>query len=291
MSAASPTASLTTKAGIGLRARHHTEVVGSRPDVGWFEIHAENYMGGGAPTHYLDRIRTDYPIAVHGVGMSLASSRAIDPLHLDRLARLVDRVEPMLVSEHLAWSGLPADHLYLNDLLPLPYTEEALDAFAANVERVQSALKRRILIENPSVYLAFADSPMSEPEFLSTLVKRTGCGILYDVNNIYVSCTNVGGDPFAYLGNLPAHAVDEIHLAGHCAKDIDGVRLLIDDHGSHVTPAVWSLYERAVALFPNAATLIEWDTEIPDLPVLVAEAHEADRCRAIISGESDARAA
>lgn len=292
----SSSAPLTTKAGIGLRAPHHSEVVGSRPNVGWFEIHAENYMGGGAPLHFLDRVRADYPVAVHGVGLSLASSRGIDINHLERLARLVERVEPMLVSEHLAWSGLPAAGLYLNDLLPLPYTKESLDAFAANVGRVQDRLKRRILIENPSVYLAFRETQMSEPAFLKALVRRTGCGLLCDVNNIYVSTNNIGGNPFAYLDHLPAEAVREIHLAGHCVKDIDGTRLLIDDHGSPVTPAVWSLYERAVKLFPSAATLIEWDSEIPELPILVAEAAEADRCRALVvgknvTGENDARAA
>lgn len=291
-----PTPSLTTKAGIGLRARHHAEIAGSRPTVGWFEIHAENYMGGGAPLHYLNLVRANYPVAVHGVGLSLASSHGIDPNHLDRLARLVEWVEPMLISEHLAWSSLPAQHLYFNDLLPLPYTEEALTAFAANVERAQDVLKRQILIENPSVYLSFRHSQMSEPEFLTALVERTGCGLLCDVNNIHVSCANVGGDPVAYLDGLPAHAVREMHLAGHCAKDIDGVRLLIDDHGSRVTPAVWSLYERAAALFPAAATLIEWDSDIPELCVLIDEAAEADRHRAVIvgqniAGENDARAA
>ena len=291
MSADSPTASPTMKAGIGLRSRHHQEVVASRPAVGWFEIHAENYMGGGVPLHYLDRVRADYPISVHGVGLSLAANSGIDATHLARLARLVDRVNPMLVSEHLAWTRIPGQSLYLNDLLPLPYTEETLATFAANVDRVQNTLKRQILIENPSLYLAYADSPISEPEFLSALVKRTGCGILCDVNNIYVSCTNVGGDPFAYLNHLPVNAIGEIHLAGHCVKDIDGVALLIDDHGSPVKPAVWSLYERALTLFPGAQTLIEWDTDVPDLAVLVNEAAEADRCRTITAGESNARAA
>ena len=291
MSADSPTASPTTKAGIGLRSRHHQEVIASRPAVGWFEIHAENYMGGGVPLHYIDRIRSDYPISVHGVGLSLAASSGIDTAHLTRLARLVERVDPMLVSEHLAWTGIPSQNLYLNDLLPLPYTEEALTTFTANVDRVQNTLRRQILIENPSLYLAYADSPISEPEFLSALVKRTGCGILCDVNNIYVSCTNIGGDPFAYLDHLPADAIGEIHLAGHCVKDIDGVALLIDDHGSPVKPAVWSLYERALTLFPGAQTLIEWDTDVPDLAVLVNEATEADRCRTITAGESNARAA
>ena len=279
------------KAGVGLRARHHAEVVASRPDVGWFEIHAENYMGGGTPLHHLERVRADYPVAVHGVGLSLGAAEGIDPHHLARLATLAERIEPMLVSEHLAWTGLPGQHLYLNDLLPLPYTEEALATVAANVDRVQSALRRSILIENPSVYLAYADSPIPEPEFLAALAARTGCGILCDMNNIHVSCANVGGDPFAYLERLPANAVGEMHLAGHCIKDIDGTRLLIDDHGSPVAPAVWSLYERALTQFPNAPTLIEWDTDVPELDVLVAEAAEADRCRAAVEEERHARVA
>lgn len=281
MTAVSPTASSAKgallKTGVGLRARHHAEVVTSRPDVGWFEIHAENYMGGGPPLHYLERVRAQYPVAVHGVGLSVGGANGIDPHHLARLARLVERIEPVLVSEHLAWTGLPGQHLYLNDLLPMPYTEEALAVTAANIDLVQSALRRPILIENPSLYLAFAESPIPEPEFLGALAARTGCGVLCDVNNIYVSCTNVGGDPFAYLDMLPASSVGEMHLAGHCAKQIDGVRLLIDDHGSRVASAVWALYDRAVTLFPNAPTLIEWDTDIPDLELLAAEAAEADR--------------
>jgi len=276
------------KAGIGLRAKHHAEIVASRPGVGWFEIHAENYMGGGPPLHYLDSVRALYPVAVHGVGLSLASANGIDSHHLQRLARLVERVEPMIVSEHLAWTSLPDQRLYLNDLMPLPYTEQALDAVAANIDRVQTTLRRPILIENPSLYLTYADSPISEPDFLAALAYRTGCGILCDVNNIYVSCTNVGGDPFDYLERVPSHAVGEVHLAGHCVKDIDGVPLLIDDHGSRVAPAVWSLYERASMLFPEAQTLIEWDTDIPDLAVLVAEAAEADYCRGLVTGACDA---
>jgi uncharacterized protein (UPF0276 family) len=287
MAAVSPTAS-SLKTGIGLRARHHAEIVTSRPDVGWLEIHAENYMGGGAPLHYLDQVRAQYPVAVHGVGLSLAAAQGIDPCHLGRLAQLVARFEPMLVSEHLAWTGLPGQHLYLSDLLPLPYTEEALAAVAANVDRVQTALRRPILIENPSLYLAYADSPIPEPDFLAALSERTGCGILCDVNNIHVSCTNVGGDPYAYLEKLPAGAVGEMHLAGHCAKAIDGVALLIDDHGSRVAPAVWALYERALALFPNAPTLIEWDTDVPELTTLVDEAAEADRCRNLARRERHA---
>lgn len=277
--------------GVGLRARHHAEVIDSRPDVGWFEIHAENYMGGGPPLHFLERVRADYPVAVHGVGLSLGAAGGIDPHHLTRLAMLVARVEPVLVSEHLAWSGIPARYVYLNDLLPLPYTEEALAVVAENVDRAQSALRRPLLIENPSVYLAYEHAPIPEPEFLAALAARTGCGILCDVNNVHVSCANIGGDPFAYLEALPAKAVAEMHLAGHTVKEIDGTELLIDDHGSAVSPAVWSLYERALALFPSAPTLIEWDTDVPALDILIAEAAEADRCRALVAEERRARVA
>jgi hypothetical protein len=265
---------------VGLRARHHAEVVASRPDVGWFEIHAENYMGGGPPLYHLDRVRAHYPVAVHGVGLSLAAAGGIDPHHLTRLAKLIERVEPMLVSEHLAWTGLAAQGLYLNDLLPLPYTEESLAIVADNVDRAQDVLRRHILIENPSLYLAYASSPIPEPEFLTELARRTGCGILCDVNNIHVSCANIGGDPLTYLRALPAHAVGEMHLAGHCVKAIDGATLLIDDHGSRVAPAVWALYRHAIGLFPDAPTLIEWDTDIPELDILAAEAAKADDQRA-----------
>ncbi|HTI86932.1 MAG TPA: DUF692 domain-containing protein [Alphaproteobacteria bacterium] len=291
MTAVSPTAAHPTKAGIGLRARHHVDIVESRPDIGLIEIHAENYMGGGIPLAHLERARALYPVSVHGVGASLGSANGFDPAHIERLAALVERVEPALVSEHLAWSGSPG--LYLNDLLPLPYTEHSLDVVAANVGRVQDALKRQILIENPSLYLAYADSPVPEPDFLGALVRRTGCGVLCDVNNIYVSCVNLGGNPVAYIDALPPEAVRELHLAGHTAKRIDGVPLLIDDHGSPVTDAVWSLYERAVARFANAVTLIEWDTDVPELATLIGEAAEADRRARTArgSGDADARAA
>lgn len=279
--------------GIGLRARHHAELARRRPPVGWpafswCEIHAENYMGGGVPRLVLETVRGERPVSIHGVGLSLGSVDGIDPAHLERLADLVDRVEPMLVSEHLAWTGRPG--LYLNDLMPVPYTAETLDVVAANVARVQDRLKRPILVENPSVYLAFTGAGMPEPDFLAALVRRTGCGLLCDVNNIHVSAVNVGGDPADYLARLPADAVGEIHLAGHAEKEVDGIRLLIDDHGSHVAEPVWDLFARAVARFPAAPALIEWDTAIPELPVLVAEAAEADRRRAAATTAATAAA-
>lgn len=262
-------------AGIGLRCKHVEEIVATRPAVGFLEIHAENYMGGGRMPAQLEVVRHRWPISVHGVGLSLGSAQGIDGRHLERLARLVERVEPDWVSEHLAWSVV--DGMYLNDLLPLPYTEESLAVVAANIGRVQDRLRRRLLIENPSAYLRFAHATLSEVDFLTELVRRTGCGLLFDVNNVYVSCRNLGGDPLAWIEGLPAEAVRELHLAGHAINDADGVPILIDDHGSQVSPAVWNLYERAVARFPNAATLIEWDSNLPPLPVLLAEAQEADR--------------
>lgn len=265
-------------AGIGLRAQHQAEVMASHPPVGWFEVHAENHFGGGAALHHLEVVRRDYPVSLHGVGLSLGSAAGIDRRHLERLAGLAERIEPGLVSEHLSWSI--AGGLYFNDLIPLPLTEEALGVVSRNILRVQDRLRRRILIENPSAYLRFADSPIPEPEFLAALVARTGCGLLCDVNNIYVSAGNLGGDPLAWLDAVPAAAVGEIHLAGHHRTTVDGVDILIDDHGSRVAAEVWALYRHAVARFPAAPTLIEWDTAIPPLAELVAEAHQADRQRA-----------
>jgi hypothetical protein len=261
--------------GIGLRAPHVTEVLATRPAIGWLEVHAENYMGGGTPLVALEQLRADYPLSVHGVGLSLGSAEALDNRHLSRLKTLIARLEPALVSEHLSWSI--AGGIYLNHLLPLPYTEETLAVVAQHVMHTQDALQCRLLIENPSSYLRFAHSVIPEPEFLGELVRRTGCGLLCDVNNIYVSCCNLGGDPVAYLEALPGRAVGEIHLAGHAVNDADGQAILIDDHGAPVSDAVWALYGHALARFGPVPTLIEWDTNIPELAVLCAEAHTAER--------------
>ena len=184
----------------------------------------------------------------------------------------------MLISEHLAWS-VTGDGRYLNDLLPLPYTEQSLAIIVANVSRMQDRLERQVLIENPSSYLRFVHSTVPEAQFLSELARRTGCGLLFDINNVYVTCQNVGGDPWSWIEALPVGAVKELHLAGHCVNDADGIRILIDDHGSSVAPAVWDLYESALRRFPNATTMIEWDTNLPALPILLAEAAEADHRR------------
>jgi len=264
-----------TSVGVGLRAPHVAEVMTTRPAIGWFEVHAENYMGGGPPLAALEDVRETYPLSLHGVGLSLGSATALDTRHLVRLRRLVTQLEPALVSEHLAWSM--AGGIYLNHLLPLPYTEETLEIVVQHVRQTQDVLQRRLLLENPSSYLRFADAAIPEPEFLWEVVRRTGCGLLCDVNNIYVSCHNLAGDPVAYLNALPVHAVGEIHLAGHAINDADGQAILIDDHGAPVSAAVWDLYAYALARFGPVPTLIEWDTNLPTFAELCGEAHTAER--------------
>jgi uncharacterized protein len=276
-------------AGIGLRFPHHRALLERRPDVAWLEVHPENYMGGGHAVACLEAARTLYPVALHGVGLSLGSAEGIDGAHLDRLAALAGCIEPGLVSEHLSWSV--AGGTYLADLLPLPLTEEALDVVCRNVARMQERLGRAILIENPSSYVEFAHSTIPEPEFLAALARRTGCGLLCDVNNIYVSACNHGWDARAYLAALPADAIGEIHLAGHAVREIDGATLRIDDHGSRVAPTVWALYEAALARFGRVPTLIEWDTEIPPLDVLLDEAAKAQSRLDREKERSDAQAA
>jgi len=266
--------------GIGLRAPHVTEVLERRPAIAWLEVHAENYMGGGPARRALERLRADYPMSVHGVGLSLGSADGLDAAHLERLARLVQRLEPALVSEHLSWSVTGGT--YLNHLLPLPYTEEALEVLCAHVTRAQERLGRRLLVENPSGYLRFRHSPIPEPQFLSALARRTGCGLLCDVNNVYVTCANLGGDAAAWLDALDPSTVGEIHLAGHAVNDVDGGdterrTILIDDHGSPVADPVWRLFEGALGRFGAIPTLIEWDTDVPPLEVLLAEAAKAQR--------------
>src|ERR1700751_3964608 len=258
--------------GIGLRSPHVSEIVATRPAIGFLEWHAENYM---AETPALDRLlelRRDYPVSLHGVALSLGSAEELDHGHLDRFKALIERVEPMLVSEHLAWSAIGG--AYLNDLLPLPYTEASLDLFCRHVDEAQGVLGRRLLIENPSSYLRYWYSPIPEPEFMTELARRTGCGILCDVNNIQVSAWNFGFDPLAFLQALPIEAIGEIHLAGHhVAEDVN---ILIDDHGSRVAEPVWALYAAALRRFGPVPTLIEWDTNLPALEVLLDEAHHAE---------------
>jgi len=260
-------------AGIGLRLPHVAEIAAARPHLGFLEVHAENYMAETAALDRLLELRRDYPVSIHAVALSLGSAEELDHIHLGRLRALIDRVEPVLVSEHLAWSAIGG--AYLNDLLPLPYTEESLEIFCRHVDEAQEVLGRRLLIENPSSYLRFRHSTIPEAEFLTETARQTGCGILCDVNNIYVSATNFRFDPIAYLDALPAAAVGEIHLAGHhAAEDVD---ILIDHHGSRVAQPVWELHAAALRRFGPVPTLIEWDTDLPALGVLLDEAHHAEK--------------
>ncbi len=262
------------RAGIGLRFAHHRAVLDGRPGAAWFEVHAENYMGGGEAIRILDSVRRDYPVSLHGIGLSLGSAEGINALHLLRVKALAERVQPGLISEHLSWSA--SGGTYLADLLPLPMTEEALDIVCRNIDIAQSALGQRILIENPSSYLRFRHSILPEWEFLAAVAARTGCGILCDVNNIFVSASNHGWDALAYLDALPAGAIGEFHLAGHTARELEDGRVLrIDDHGSAVAEPVWELYEAALARFGARPTLIEWDNRIPEFAVLMGEAARA----------------
>lgn len=267
-------AAVPARAGIGLRGAHVPEFVASRPAIAWIEVHAENYMRNGPGLRRLQAIRRDYPVSLHGVGLSLGSPEGVNAEHLAALVALAAKIEPGLISEHLSWSVTGG--VYLNDLLPLPLTEEALGVVCRNVDRVQNALGRAILVENPSTYLRFGRSTLSEPEFLAALVARTGCQLLCDVNNIYVSANNLGFDPEAYLDLLPAAAIGEMHLAGHFRTERDGTTLLIDDHGDRVASPVWALYQRAIRRFGRAPSLIEWDKRLPDLGVLLDEAARAD---------------
>lgn len=267
--------SIPARAGIGLRAEHYDAVLEDRPPVGWLEVHSENYFGaGGKPLDYLECIRARYPLSLHGVGLSIGSTDPLNRQHLAKLKELIRRFEPALVSEHLSWSSVGGR--YFNDLLPLPYTEEALDHMVARVAQVQDALGRQILIENPSSYLQYVESAIPEWEFLVELAERTGCGVLLDVNNIYVSACNHGFDATAYLQAVPRHIVREIHLAGFTVNRVDGGEILIDTHNQPVWPPVWALYRQAVQRFGRIPTLIEWDTDLPELTVLVDEAYRAD---------------
>jgi len=265
-----------SQAGIGLRAQHHREIIERRPQIGWLEAHSENYFAQGGPQReVLGKIREHYALSFHGVGLSIGSIDPLDRAHLRELSRLIRDFEPMLVSEHLSWSS--AGGRFLNDLLPLPYTEEALEHMVARVREVQETLGRRILIENVSSYLQFKSSSLSEWDFIAALTRESGCGVLLDVNNVYVSARNHGFDPLTYLNAIPRSSVEEIHLAGHTVNVVGSREIRIDTHGSQVSESVWALYEAAVRRFGHVPTLIEWDTDIPALNVLVAEAAKADR--------------
>jgi uncharacterized protein (UPF0276 family) len=266
---------LPAQAGIGFKAQHFEDLLADSEPPGFIEVHAENYMGaGGLPHAQLRALGERMPVSVHGVGLSIGAALPPDEAHLDRLAVLLERHQPASFSEHLAWST--HDGRFYNDLLPLRYDNASLQRVCEHVDRVQSRLRRRMLLENPSSYFEFPGSSWSEAEFLAAVVARTGCGLLLDVNNVYVSCANHGHGPIAYLDALPMGAVGEIHLAGH-ARDIDswGRALLVDDHGSRVSDPVWSLYADALARTGPVATLIEWDTDVPDYAVLREQARRA----------------
>lgn len=264
------------RAGVGLKPEHWEEILSEKPQLGWFEIHAENYMeAGGPPHHFLTEIRKRYPLSVHGVGLSIGSAYPLDRAHLLRLKAVCDRYQPGLVSEHLAWST--HEGMFLNDLLPLPYTQETLEQVCRHIDEVQIALGRTILLENPSTYVRFASSELTEITFLTAIADHTGCGLLLDVNNVFVSATNHAYSPEDYIDAFPIHLVGEIHLGGH-APDIGdaGEPLLIDAHGCTVADPVWALYARAIARGGAIPTLIEWDNDVPPLHALISEADRAD---------------
>ncbi|MBD8739653.1 DUF692 domain-containing protein [Pseudomonas fluorescens] len=267
---------LPRRAGLGLKHEHFLEVLETSPDIGFFEVHAENYMVAGGPFHhYLGLIREQYPLSLHGVGLSIGGEHPLDREHLARLATLIDRYQPQSFSEHLAWSS--HGPVFLNDLLPLAYDSATLQRVCEHIDQVQSTLKRPMLLENPSTYLQFQRSTLDETDFISEIIRRTGCGLLLDVNNVYVSCINHQRVPLAYIDALPLQAVGEIHLAGF-AEDTDslGDRLLIDDHGAPIDNAVWQLYEKVLAHVGSVATLIERDNQVPAFGALLAEAQQAE---------------
>ena len=267
---------LPCRAGLGLKSEHFTEVLQTLPDVGFFEVHAENYMVAGGPFHhYLGLIRQKYSLSLHGVGLSIGGEGPLNREHLARLATLIERYQPHSFSEHLAWSS--HGPVFLNDLLPLAYDADTLNRVCEHVDQVQSTLKRPMLLENPSTYLQFQRSTLDETDFISETIRRTGCGLLLDVNNAYVSCINHQRDPLTYIDALPLHAVGEIHLAGF-GEDTDnlGDRLLIDDHGAPINNAVWQLYKQVLTRTGPVATLIERDNHVPAFNVLHAEAQQAE---------------
>ena len=256
-------------AGIGLRAIHYQEIIQNLPSIDWVEVHSENFFGGGANLHTLLKVRENYPVSLHGVGLGLASPVALDSNHLQALRHLCEVVQPASVSEHLSWNNAAGN--VINDLLPFPYTHSALDSVACRIQQVQEMLGRPVLIENLSSYIAFNSSEMSEGEFLAELTQRTGCGILFDVNNLYVNSRNLGVDALAFIESLPASAVGEYHLAGHSLRD----GCLVDTHSASVCAEVWQLYQTALQHIGPRPTLIEWDADIPALSVLMEEAAHA----------------
>jgi uncharacterized protein (UPF0276 family) len=264
------------RAGLGLKPEHYRIILDTRPDIGFFEVHAENYMGSGGPPHrYLAAIADLYPLSLHGVGLSIGGSRPLDKSHLLRLKELVRKYNPALFSEHLAWST--HDSGFFNDLLPLPYTADTLRHVCEHIDEIQFELTRQMLLENPSTYVQFSDSTYSEVDFIAEVVKRTGCGLLLDLNNVYVASTNQQWEPTKYLDSFPLSEVQEIHLAGHTKEsDEHGHPLLIDTHDCPVSEIVWALFERVIRTTGPLPTLIEWDAALPRWTILRGEAQQAD---------------
>jgi uncharacterized protein len=269
------------RAGVGLKAQHYRTILETHPDIGFFEVHAENYMGAGGPPHrYLSAIAELYPLSLHGVGLSIGGSCALDKAHLSRLRELLQRYCPALFSEHLAWST--HDTSFFHDLLPLPYTKNTLEHVSEHIDEVQNALGRQMLLENPSTYVAFSENTYSEIDFIAEVAKRTGCGLLLDVNNVFVASTNQQWDPALYIDSYPLDKVQEIHLAGH-AEEADEMDqpLLIDAHNRPVSELVWRLFEHAIERTGPLPTLIEWDAALPVWADLQSEAHRADAVMAL----------
>ncbi len=270
-----PSPGLPVRAGLGFKPCHFDDIVAAPPGLGFFEIHAENYlMPGGPMPRMLERLRADHALSIHGVGLSLGGAEPVDAAHLERVGGLVARVEPAVFSEHLAWSANAGT--FFNDLLPPCYDRAGLQRTCDNIDRVQTRLGRAILVENPATYVRFAAATMSEAEFIGEVVRRSGCGLLLDLTNALISSVNHGWSLDAYLAALPLHAVGEIHLAGHASEEVDGAPLLIDDHGSAVPEPVWALYAATLARIGPRPTLIERDNDIPPFAELLAEARRAD---------------
>lgn len=262
--------------GIGLRTPHYSEFLQKQPPLAWVEVHSENYFGeGGRPLATLEKVRRHYPVSLHGVGLSLGSTDELNWQHLNKLKELARRIQPCLISEHLSFSSINGQ--YLHDLLPLPYTEEALQQVAERVQQIQQFLNCQIIIENISSYVRYAHSTLTEPEFLTALATKTGCGILLDVNNIYVSARNLGFEPIDYIAAIPAKLVQEIHLAGFTSMLIDNHEVLIDSHNRPIVPAVWDLYQKAIQHLGHKPTIIEWDADLPTLEALCLEAYRAEK--------------
>ena len=275
--------SLPARPGAGYKAQHYRDIMENPGPLGWLEIHAENYMGdGGRPLAQLRHLAERFPISVHGVGLSIGGEGNLDADHLSRLKHLISWLNPASFSEHLAWST--HDSHFFNDLLPLPYTPKTLARVASHINQVQETVGRRMLLENPSSYLAFAESTMSETDFMRELTKATGCGLLLDVNNVFVSATNLKTSPQAYIDDFPLDAVGEIHLGGHDEdEDETGAPLLIDSHGKAVVDPVWTLLDYTLARSGPKPLLIEWDTDVPEWPVLVDEITRADTALALVT--------